>query len=406
MARFFKSLLLPFALLLLCSAQDCESGAGRPHVQVTEEISIDPEGGLEVALAYTADSLDFLLEGDPTPTLEMGWDSVHLGFSGRKEYALKAWKDFHPGQRLPTTFAQPGDPLLDWTVRFSTQLRREERGDTVLYYFQRVYPAMDWIPMELFSDLLEEEDRLEEQKDSLEGLNPPVWEAFEEKWDDDYLPEMEADSVLLVEYVEDLQEVFSVGDPPYGEVLRRLLETELQLRVLDEGVWVLPVARSLTPGGGSDCIATLEELVMASKNRVEVTRGHALQDLFQGGDPLPEFLTGGDPLDKKEEVKRVGSITLGEVREALLTQCGASAQELMEFDRRYRWLSKRYVIREGRIESRSQRVLLSMPGRLLKHNADSISEGRAQWRFGLRDLSKGEVTLSAVSRLIGGRGGQ
>jgi hypothetical protein len=91
---------------------------------------------------------------------------------------------------------------------------------------------------------------------------------------------------------------------------------------------------------------------------------------------------------------------LGRVRDLLLAECGLSAEGLMEFDRRFAWLSRRYEMTDGKMRDQTFEISLGMPGGLVETNADTVIEGRAEWEFSVHDLFEGEVRLEAVSRLV------
>jgi len=400
MPSFIKPILLPAAFLLVFSAEECESDYA---VEVREEITVLPDASVEVALEHEANSMGRLLDWDPPPSLERGWDSVHLGLSGKEDYALRAWVRFPPGADLPGSHARAGDPLSDWYVHFPSDLAREERGDTIFFHYRRSYPALDWLPMELFQGLLEEGDRLDSLIASSWGELESLSEGLEDRWEgvgpqDE--PETEADSLLFRQFLKEFKDLVQVGDPPLIQAYRQLSENSIRTSYLSGVALVIPAEQSLSEKADPGCSSAVMDLILDPLDEVKITSEGAWSLLLEelGIDPGLGREEGG--FDDEAEIQSLRAQTLERIRETLLTECRYSGEALITFDRRLEWLARRYRIVGGKLRNQSFRIHLSMPGELLETNADTVIAGRARWEFSLRGLTGEDVHLKAMSRVI------
>jgi hypothetical protein len=407
MGSVLKPLLLPALVGLGLSMDDCESSPDYSAlVSVTEDLVVHQDASVDVALEFEADSIKDLLDQDPPPSLEAGWDSVHLGHSGRRDYALQGWNRFPPGAELPGSFASPGDPLLPWYIRFPTTVRRDVAGDTVIFRFERTYPQLGWIPLEVFQGLPEKIERLEERIWESDDDLDEKGEAFDDRWEDSAVledPEEVSDTALFSLLRQDLREVLlSVGDPPWLEDYRQLVEAQLRLGLLSELALAIPAADSLPGDDHADCSEIVMPMILAAPEAIEVSEDEALTDFAREFDIEGAAWGRADTLNSDAIVEELGARTLEDVRDALVSECRFSSRAVMEFDRRFRWLNGRYHIDLGDLDNWGATVYLTMPGELLTTNADTAAGGRLRWRLRMHRLLEGEVRLFAESRVVGG----
>ena len=404
MSKLLRPVLLPVAFFLLLTAEDCESPGS-----VEEEVAVLPDGSVETRFQNKAKDATRILDWDPPPSLEEGWDSVHMGLMRENKddlYFLRAWTDIPPGADLPSSYAGPDDPLSDWYVRFPSELVTREQGDTVYFDYRRTYPSLPWSPMGLLKEL---EDEIESLEDQMEALEEENGGAFEEKWEDSGLldqAEEEGDSTLLRQYQVEFKDRLLGGSPTPFEMYRRYYTGWIRLSLLSDLAFAIPAAEPFCRKGNSEATEALSSLVLGIVNEYEVpadlTWAAILEDADFDPDPavfpnlrLDEFDSYGDSL-----VEELSAQKLSEMKEALHRECRLSADDRIEFDRRFAWLSERYHISDGEVRKQVFGFYLRMPGELVETNADTIVDGRAEWGFGIRDLFEDDVTVRATSRLI------
>lgn len=433
MSRLLRPFLLPTALVVMLSAQECESP---PAFRASETLTVRPDAGVEVNLVHEADSVGWLLDWDPPPAREMGWDSVHLGQAGNEGFVLRAWRSLPPGSALPPSYATPGDPLANWYVRFPSSLTTEERGDTIFFRFRRTYPALEWFPDELFRSLREELRNVEALKEAAEREMKEDWKDLERRWAEleDLGDSLTVPDSLLVEegrkqLREQLRETLWSGDPPWIELHRRSMEYSARIHYLSRVAMVVPAVASVPGGDDPSCARAVGEVLMAPLSEIEVTReeafGGVLDELgllgrYSGGTEgesrgvgrgeagLEDREGGIGPQEKgrtEEEdhetlIRELRDRTVFRVREVLRADCGLSGPVRHDFETRCAWFTRRYRVEDGRLSSQSFSVELSMPGDLVETNADTVLDGRARWKFRLADLTEADRVLSASSRLV------
>lgn len=406
MSRFIRPTFIPALFVIAFSAQECDSSVA---LSSFEEITVHADASIDVTVRQRSDSIGRLLDWDPPPTLEAGWDSVHLGLSGEKRYALRAWNRFPPGADLPETFADPGDPLSEWYVRFPSRLSQEERGDTVFFDYERVYTALDWFPDELFRDLKEDMDRLETPiSEAWEELEEK-WETLEERYGDSVdleNPETEADSLLARQAFGEVLDAFSEPDSPLLELHRQLAEDSIRVTYLSGVALVAPAVQSLPAAADSHCSGVVMDILQGPLSQIEVTPEEGWKllteewDLEDGLGPFPDVSQVRGAPEFESEVQDCQARALGSVRKALRTECRLPLEDVIMFDRRFEWLTERYRIRGGGVRSQSFELYLALPGELLETNADTVINGRARWKFSLRDLAEDDVVITGRSRVV------
>jgi len=403
MSRGLKTLLLPAAFLLTFSAEECQS----PD-EVNERIAVQEDGSVEVAFLHTARDFSRILDSDPHPSLEGGWDSVHVGTlreGGQDSYYLHAWKRFPEGAELPESFAESGDPLWAWYVRFPTELTREVLGDTILFRFHRTYPAMPWNPTGLVSTLAQKMDAVDDELAAvLEGEKA----ALEEQWETSGLlaeAEENGDSATLRRYQREIRTHLEAGEPPLFERARQFIDEWMLFSMLNDLAFAIPVGEQVCRQAHPGRAAGVQDLLLETLGKPEAPGGLVwkilLEEFNLEPDPnvFPE-LVGEGSVSSDDYMEAQTHGMLARFRETILTECGLSGDGLIAFDRRFAWLTERYHMDDAEVRGQKFTVQLRMPGQLLETNADTLAGGIPEWEFGVGDLFEREIRLEATSRVV------
>jgi hypothetical protein len=202
-----------------------------------------------------------------------------------------------------------------------------------------------------------------------------------------------------------LKDLVQTGDPPFIESFHRALSRFLLISVLSDVAHTIPAAAPYCGEDYSESVQAITDLVSAMVGELEVSREDTWRALLDeaGVEPdasvFPELggpsATGFDP----ESWDEIGPQVMARVREALQRECSLTAETLIEFDRRFEWLNRRYRISDGEVRNQRFRIVLAMPGELLETNADTVVDGRARWSFTLRDFLEEDLTIEATSRV-------
>jgi len=404
MSKLLRPVLLPVVFFLFFTAEECDSPDS-----IEEEVTVLPDGTVETRFQHKAEGASRILDSDPPPSLEVGWDSVHLGLMRENDddlYYLRAWTRFAPGSELPGSYARPEDPLADWYVQFPSELVRSESGDTVSFNYRRTYPALPWSPMGLFEDL---EENLQAVEEELEALEEGDGGEFEEKWEVSGLKERaeeEGDSATLRQYQREFRDLFESGEPPWIETYRRLYSGWIQLSLLSDIAPAIPAGEAFCRENHLDPIEVITDVLLGAVAETaappELTWMVLLEEAELEPDPAVFPDVNAETLDLWDDglLQELSTQTLARVREALRRECDWSAKDGIEFDRRFSWFADRYRISDGELRDQRFELYLRMPGELVETNADTIIDGRAEWGFSIRDLFKEDVTVIATSRLI------
>jgi hypothetical protein len=404
MTKVLKQLLLPVGFFLLLTAEECDN----PDI-IEEEVTVLPDGTVETRFQHRALQASRILDSDPPPSLEAGWDSVHVGLVREDNddlFFLRAWTRYPPGTDLPVSNASPRDSLGEWYVRFPSQLETEEVGDTVFFHYRRTYPALPWSPTGLMETFGERAERAEE---ALEALEESGGSVFEEKWEASGLldqAEEEGDSVTLRQYQREFKEVLFRGAPSPIESYQDAVSTWMRYSLFGDLAFAIPAGEIFCRGSHADAVGKASELVTGVVGDFELSVDQTLLAVLEEADiepdptvfpslPVGEFDFWGDP-----RLEVMTDRTLDAVRDAFRKECGLSGKDLIEFDRRFAWLTDRYGISDGEVRSQAFGFYLLLPGEVVETNADTIVDGRAEWGFAVEDLFEGEVTLRATSRLV------
>ncbi len=403
MRKLLRLLILPLSFVLFFSAQQCDVDT------VAEQVTVHPDGGLEVFFQHTARTIDRILDSDPGPSLETGWDSVHVGVARENKedlYYLRGWTAFNPGADLPASYASPEDPLSEWYVRFPSELFIEERGDTVFFRYTRAYPALPWNPIALLEEL---EEEIEAAEDALEALEESELGDFQAKWEDSgALEEAEegGDTVTLRRYQAEFRDLMKEGSPSPLNQYQRSFVPWVRASLWDDLAFSIPVGEQLCGE------FTAESMRLAGETVDSLLEGYTLSEEYifaalldeAGIEPdstvFPELVPTEFDLWDEAWIEDLESRAREAVRNALRRECQLSGPDLIEFDRRLGWLNDRYRIANLEIRNQIHGFSLALPGELIETNADTVVDGTAEWGFSVRDLFEREVTITATSRLI------
>jgi hypothetical protein len=405
MRNFTGPTILPVFLFLFLSAEECN------YDTVSEQVTVRPDGGVEVVFQHTAKTMDRVLDADPSPSVRAGWDSVHVGLGRENKedlYFLRAWNEFPAGADLPGSYADPEDPLSEWYVQFPSELVREELGDTVFFRYERTYPALPWNPKALFEGFEEEMNAAEEALDALEELDQG---DFQEKWEDSGALEgakEEGDSAVLRQYQREFKELLSQGSPSAMDLYQQYFSAWQKASLLSDLAFAIPLGERFCRKSQPRPRELAVDLVIRILERSPLPEEHIIMALLAGEDIEPdptvfpgvvpgEFDPWDDAVSEDLEVEALEAVKDGFRRECQLSSAG-----LIEFDRRLAWLNELYRIADLEIRKQMFGFYLLMPGELLETNADTVVDGRAEWGFDIRELFEGDVTVKATSRLVRG----
>jgi len=319
-----------------------------------ETIKITRDGRVGFQLEYEG-GLGDVTSGDAMPSEASGWEvvieeSVTGTENGEptKEMTISGEASFAPGEPLPSTYADPGDPHFDAYLQFPTTLTIEQRPDGTYYHFYRVYDGRPWAQIEAW-------------RERIKRFSENQWKEIEEK---DASELTHADLVLLIE-------LFAATE---------YFKTESFCG------WALQDMWAEQP---PECWVQLVTELRAVAEELDF-------------DHMAQLVAASDAEDKygplEAEAAAFEARLMETMRATLFEKCRFSSRDYARFMERFEWHRKRYDITDD-VGDDAFEIHVEMPGEIVATNADSYDGNEASWEFDGEMLRDRTLELMVTSRL-------
>ncbi len=317
-------------------------------IERTEKLTVEPDGTVMIEASFSTGSWGELYEGDAVPSLAGGWlveESVELDDEGREHYRLVAEAIFPPDVELPESFAPPGDPQAELSLRFPTEVMIEERPDGIYYHFHRLYPRREWVHVESLQERLVDEP--------LENLRAKKPEDL-----------TRAERALSLSALADF------------EVAKMLAFARKAF---------LEVTPEAPQDGWLDVHAAMEAL----KAEIDFDRLAALSEI-EDEKERDSLLT--------PELKRWEEKAARRLEVSLRRFCGYGGTQMSDFLNRFERQRRSFEITQDLGDDNFQ-ITVVMPGEIVGSNADSSAGDRATWKFSGKRFRDQDLELMVSSRV-------
>lgn len=296
--------------------------AGLCCVERKETIKIARDGAVTIELQFEG-SEEETSQGDAMPSTESGWEVERTvekkGDNDDVTVKLTSERQFGPGDALPRSFADTGDPDTDLYCDFPTEVRIERRRDGVYYYFHRTYTPRRWAYIQRWHDEFIDDQIKQLGEKPVDELTPDeraqVAEAFAGV---EAFKQIEFSSIAIVESHPDLP-------VEYGLMARRaLIEYYVEAGSSGDLTRIMDMCGSLAEEEAGPCF--------------------------------------------DRETNRVLGEAYAAYIESLRSDAGFHRQDIAAFERAYE-RAKRYHKISGQLGSDNFKISVTMPGTMIAHNA-------------------------------------
>lgn len=329
--------LLPWLLLLAL-------GGCLEHEEL---LVVDPHGGLEVTHTWRGDPPDLDGGAARLPGREEGWQlqrSTRIKEDGKPEDTLVARARFASAQALPARFGPADEPLAAAQLEVETSLEVVPQAGRVVYRFRRSYAPRTWGPYAFLQKRAFPEE---------------VKALFKEAGDLEHMA---------------------------AEKKRVLLEAVAGYERDKARHWAdRALASAGGPGGEGDV-----------GGRLAVRA--AVDAVFQARVSLSELerLVRLPPDQLEAETRRLQAALEEAVVQAAAPALARDEARLSRLREQLRLLRRSFEVTED-LGDEAFVVRLTLPGRLIAHDADGVEGGALVWRFHGQDLRDRRHTLLAES---------
>lgn len=314
-----------------------------------ETITIRPDGSVKIRIKYEGSEDDFKTL-DALPSAASGWSvakspAARTSDSDRKQ-VWESSREFPAGAPLPASFAAPGDPDAALALAFPTTVEVEHRPDGTYYSFKRVYAPRAW--------------------------------SFVRYWHDRFVTD----------------EIEKLGAKP-----KEQLSVEEEVKILKAFVDAAAHEQAEVA-----LRAARQALPQASPQTVLAART-ALLKQYQEID-LPDFVDRYKKIPESEhaevftkEWEQIVTDGLSAFEDALAASESLGAAAAQQFRAAYDRARKELDITE-QTGGHQFKITLRMPGQIIAHNADRLSEdgdGAIEWTFDGEAFRDRAHELTAVS---------
>ena len=350
--------------LLLCTAVLPAAGC----LKRSEEITVYRDGRVSTALEYEGDTAEYDAR-DAMPS-EITWRDVsyrtEIDNDGEETRILTARQDFAPGEQLPESYAEPGDPNADLYTRFPTTLSIERRRNETYYHFRRVYEPRRWAYVQYWHDQFID-DHVKKIMDK------PVEELTR------------LDQIQLIQAL--------VGVEAFKQVeFAKAALAECEPELLPEH-WLL-ARRALLQSYKDDRL-----LVGCDKLQIFIEGENYVTNV----DPIIDRC-GALPEESRDECYvQEGQRVLANGYEALTSSLRDDSAfgtvRMQHFEEAYERAKKKFEITDT-LAGHHFEICVTMPGSIVAHNADKdADEGEVCWEFGGDAFRDRPVELMITSRV-------
>lgn len=311
-----------------------------------ESITVKRDGAVRFHLTFDGDPADFA-GGDALPEKSTGWsvkDEIKDRDDGKQDQIRTATLIVGPDEPLPDSFATPGTPEYETSLRFPTELTIERRRDGTYYHFRRTYEPRAFARYNIYQELMKDD-----LGDSLDGKAP-----------EELTPEER----------------------------RRLIESfrfvEMQKHIEYVNAGIAAVWDQWPQDYG-------------------LLLGAAVREHFESADIEPLLALLGEPQsdERDAEIDRFGKRILEGVPEVLEDQLARLPEARTRTDAFF----EAYDLEEARqhvtqdLQDEQWSIEITMPGEIVAHNADEADGSTVSWKFPGKALNDRVQTIMVTSRV-------
>lgn len=313
-----------------------------------ESIKVDSDGRVLMQIEISGDVGDFA-GGDALPERQTGWD-IHeqreADQDGKEKLTRKAVAEFRRGQDLPDSFADPHWPEYDAALRFPTELKIERRADGTYYHFKRVYAGRANARYQYFQKALQESNEMK----ALQG-----------------------------------KELSELTEQERGQLVNVLRMIEC----LKQAEYLASAVAEVGEDWPQDHALNLRQSLM---DYFAAADGSDVLDLMQ--QPPSET--------RDAQINEYGERMIAGARSALRESMAGLKFSGRQIDAVFAAMDAELARRAVTEDLGDERweVTLRLPGELLAHNGDSVSDdGEISWKFGGEAMMDRDQALMATSRI-------
>jgi hypothetical protein len=318
-------------------------------VKRTETITVNKDGSVKLEVKVEGDRAD-MESGAPPLGRAHGWEfdeKIEKQDDDKENIIRTVRTTIPPGRPIPAAYPTNDPEGEALALQHPTTVTIERRADGTYYHFRRVFEARPWAYLNYYHQVLIEE---------------PL-ERSGDKSPDELSPEKKQELVQNIIHLEGMKHL--------THARRAALAIDPPMRQ-DHWVRIHAAVKEALDEVDTELVLELLEQSWSEEDSDDAVAG----ELTKLADQLNERITDA-------------------VRKTLL-HLGMSKRYVAAFGDAIAEEKRRFAITEDYGDEKWD-VYLSMPGRLIGHNGDSIDEGKIKWSIDGKGFYDREVELLATS---------